>query len=291
MLSKTGSQKMRGDRLRTVGLALVIVLAAVAGACSKSADNADSAAPTAAAAPDEGGVPGVANRPGSFLAYEHEVSIRLPAAKISSHVAAVRDACMSERFGGCSVLSEEQGAGEAPFGSLKIRAAPQVIQPLVKLGSEGGEISQRSTHAEDLADAVNDNSLRQQRLQVQHQKLSEILERRDLKVEDMMSLSQQMAQLETELQGAEQEAAQQRRRIETNLLTLNFSSENVTVESSKIRLAVRGLGGIWDASIATLITIVGALLPFALFIGLIWGIVRIVIGWKRSRRSSPPPLE
>ena len=288
---------MRVDRLRAdVGtfraavLALAIVLAVIGGACSKSADDAAPAAAATATAPDEGGVPGVANRPGSFLAYEHEVSIRLPAAKISSHVAAVRDACMSERFGGCSVLSEEQGAGEAPFGSLKIRAAPQVVQPLVKLGSEGGEISQRSTHAEDLADAVNDNSLRRQRLQVQHQKLSEILERRDLKVEDMMSLSQQMAQLETELQATEQEAAQQRRRIETNLLTLSFSSENVTVESSKIRLAIRGLGGIWDVSIATLITIVGALLPFALFAGVVLVIVRIVLGWRRSRRPSPPPL-
>jgi len=247
----------------------------------------------AAAATDAAAVPGVANKPGSFLAYEHEVSIRLPATAIAAHVAAVRDACMSERFGECSVLSEEQGAGEWPSGSLKIRAIPQAIQPLVKLGSEGGEISQRSTHAEDLADAVKDNGLRRLRLQTQHQKLSEILERRDLKVEDMISLTQQLAELETELQGAEQEAAQQQRRIQTNLLTLNFSSESVTVESSQIRQAIRGLGGIWDSSIATLITVVGALLPFAVFAGLVWLLVRSLLRMRRSRQGSgpnPPPV-
>jgi hypothetical protein len=264
---------------------LVIAAMLLAIGCSKSAHDEKA---MAAAATDAAAVPGVANKPGSFLAYEHEVSIRLPATAIAAHVAAVRDACMSERFGECSVLSEEQGAGEWPSGSLKIRAIPQAIQPLVKLGSEGGEISQRSTHAEDLADAVKDNGLRRLRLQTQHQKLSEILERRDLKVEDMISLTQQLAELETELQGAEQEAAQQQRRIQTNLLTLNFSSESVTVESSQIRQAIRGLGGIWDSSIATLITVVGALLPFAVFAGLVWLLVRSLLRMRRSRQGSGP---
>ncbi len=263
------------------GLAAALLLAA--GACSKGADRDVAAAAAAAPAADANGVPGVANRPGSFLAYEHEVSIRLPAAAIAAHVAAARDACMSERFGECSVLGEEQGAGEFPSGSLKIRAVPQAVQPLVKIASDGGEISQRSTHAEDLADAVKDNGLRRQRLQTQHQKLSELLERRDIKVEDMIALTQQLAELETELQGAEQEAAQQQRRIQTNLLTLNFSSQSVTVESSQIRQAIRGLGGTWDASIAMLIMVVGALLPFAVLVALVWAAFSLFIRWRRSK--------
>lgn len=271
-------------RAMVAGMTLAAVL--LAAACSKSAPNS---ATDAASATDAGAVPGVANKPGGFLAYEHEVSIRLPAAAIAAHVAAVRDACMSERFGECSVLGEEQGAGESPSGSLKIRAVPQAIQPLVKIGSAGGEISQRSTHAEDLADAVKDNGLRRQRLQTQHQKLSEILERRDIKVEEMIALTQQLAELETELQGTEQEAAQQQRRIQTNLLTLNFNSENVTVESSQIRQAIRGLGGIWDTSIASLITVVGALLPFALFIGLVWWAVFALMRWRRRKNGPPAP--
>jgi hypothetical protein len=268
---------------RGLALSLVVALAIIGAACSKSGDRTA----VAATATDASGVPGVANRPGSFLAYEHEVSIRLPASAISAHVAAVRDACMSERFGDCSVLSEEQGAGESPSGNLKLRAAPQAIQPLVKIASEGGEISQRSTHAEDLADAVKDNGLRRLRLQAQHQKLGELLERRDLKVEDMIALTQQMAEIETELQAAEQEAAQQQRRIETNLLTLSFNSESVTAESSQIRQAIRGLGGTWDAGIAALISVVGALLPFAVFAGLIWWLVRVSLRWRRSRHGQP----
>lgn len=277
----SGIGQFKGDGIRrTLALmALSLTLAVLAAACSKEAADAGSSGSDAAA------VPGGVNRRGSLLAYEHEVSIRLPASKIAGSLAAAREACMSERFGICSVLTEELGAGESPSGSLKVRADPKVVPPLVKLAAEGGEIAQRSTRAEDLADAVRDNGLRQKRLQMQHQKLTEILARPDIKVEEMIPLTERLSELETGLQEAEQEEAQQRRRIETNLLTLNFHSTGITAESSEIRQSIRGLGKVWDSSTAALITLVGALLPFAAFLGLIWLTARAV---RRRNRTTRP---
>jgi hypothetical protein len=263
-----------GRAVMGLGLAAAILV----GACAKQGGEAS--APTA----DAAAVPGAVNRKGSFLAYEHEVSIRLPAARIAGNVAAVHEACMSERFGSCSVLSEEVGAGEYPSGSVQLRAEPKAIPALAKLAADGGEVGQRSTHAEDLADAVHNNGLSRQRLQLQHDKLIEVLARRDIKVEDIIVLNQKLADIETELQGAEQEAAQQQRRIETNLLTLHFNSSGISAESSRVREAFRGLGGIWDASLGNLITIVGALLPFVLFAALVWWIG----GWIHRRMSRKP---
>ena len=268
---------MSSARRLLLPVLLVLCVAAGVGACSKAADSAAEAA----AAP---AVAGQDNRGGSQLAYEHDVTIWSDGKSIATRLGKVRQACMSERFGACSVLGEEQSAGESPSGSLKLRALPTAIEPLVALAAEGAEIGERRTTAEDLADAVRDNGLRKRRLESQHEKLGEIMARRDIKVEDLIALSQQQAAIEAELQGVEQDGAQQQRRIRTNLLTLHFDAPGVTTESrSATREALGGLGGIWDSSLGVLITVVGALMPFLLFAGLVFVAIRWLL---RRRRNS-----
>ena len=264
----------------------LLALALVAAGCAKQGEAVSADAPTdaAAAPPGESGLTGTRNRNGSQLAYAHEVRVRLPAARIGPNLSATRDACMAQRFGDCTLLAEDLGAGEDPTGLLRMRAAPDAVAGLVGLASAQGEIAQRSTQAEDLADAVRENGMRRARLELQHRKLGEIMERRDLKAEDLFALTERMAELEAQLQMAEQEAAQQQRRIQTNLLTIHFQTTSITVESSRITESLRGVTSTWDASIASLITIVAALLPFALLAGLIAWLVR----WAR-RRSAPRP--
>lgn len=252
----------------------------LASACSRQ--GADSTSGAAAPKSESVALQGESNRAGNALAYAHEATIRMEGQAIAGRVAAVHKACMDGRFGACSVLAEEQGMGESPSGRLQMRATPAAIEPLVKMAADGAEIGQRSTQAEDLADAVRDNGLRQRRLASQHAKLSEFIERKDIKVEDLITLSQQLASLEAELQSVEQEAAQQRRRIETNLLTLHFEAVGVTRQSSEIRQAFRSLGSTWDSSIGVLITVVGALLPFAAFVAIVWWLVAAI---RRRRRK------
>ncbi|MCX7032982.1 MAG: DUF4349 domain-containing protein [Arenimonas sp.] len=244
-----------------------LLLVTVAG-CAKT-DGYSQADAAAEAAP--AGLTGQANAPGNFLAYSHEATVRLEAAAIAERVAAVRTACMEGRHGTCTVLGEEQSSGQWPGGKLQLRAEPKAIEPLVAMAAQGGELSQRATEAEDLADAVRDNGLRQQRLRIQHERLSEFLARRDIKAEDLIALSNQLAQIETELQASEQEAAQQQRRLSTNLLTLRFESSQVTAESSELGEALRDSLSVLDASVAVLVTVVVATLPFLL--------VLLAVGW------------
>lgn len=263
----------------------LLVLASLGGglsACSKSASEAAPSAEGFSVAPAAATVEGQDNRAGSQLAYEHEVTIWSGGKDIAARIGKVRAACMAERFGACNVLGEDQTAGDSPSGNLKLRAIPSAIEPLVALAAEGAEVGQRSTTAEDLADAVRDNGLRKARLESQHAKLAEIMARKDIKVEDLIALSQQQATIEAELQGVEQEAAQQQRRIRTNLLTLHFNAQGVTMtEASATREAFGRLGSIWDSSLGALIILVGALLPFALFAGAVFVIAR----WIARRRG------
>lgn len=231
----TPSPKVRSSRW--AALLLPIALVAALAACEKSADSpaADAAsaeatelaasvasgAADAAASPGglpqarladaargrvAGGVAGTANRLGSQLAYEHDVRIRVEGGKIAGNLSSARDACMAQTYGECTVLGEDLVAGEAPRGELRMRAAPAAVAGLVGLAGAGGEIAQRSTRAEDLADAVRDNTLRRERLQLQHRKLAEVLDRRDLQPPDIYAITERMAQLEAELNAAGQEA-------------------------------------------------------------------------------------
>lgn len=257
-----------------------LLLVTVAG-CAKT-DGYSQADAAAEAAP--AGLTGQANAPGNFLAYSHEATVRLEAAAIAERVAAVRTACMEGRHGTCTVLGEEQSSGQWPGGKLQLRAEPKAIEPLVAMAAQGGELSQRATEAEDLADAVRDNGLRQQRLRIQHERLSEFLARRDIKAEDLIALSNQLAQIETELQASEQEAAQQQRRLSTNLLTLRFESSQVTAESSELGEALRDSLSVLDASVAVLVTVVVATLPFLLVLLAVGWAVRALL--RRRRRAA-----
>src|SRR5688572_10205897 len=113
--------------MRAIRFPFAIALAATlfVGACAKQAGQAADAADAEMAVEKSaaaGQVAGQRNRTDTFLAYEHQVHLRLPGAQVAPRVAAVRDACMTERFGACVVLGEEQGAGEFPQGHLKLRA-------------------------------------------------------------------------------------------------------------------------------------------------------------------------
>ena len=299
---------MTTTRMKTLACALLLVLAA--GGCQKAADHAETvadyggAAPAAPPAPPpapemdarermamvggtaEAGIVGQENPEGSFLAYTHYATVRLGAEQISPRVSAVRDACMQKRFGECTVLNESQQAGEYPSGMLQLRAEPKAIQPLVGIAAEGGELASRSTSAEDLADAVRDNGLRRARLEKQHARLLEFLDRDDLTAESLVALTGQLAQIEAELQYAEQEAAQQERRINTNLLNLSFEAAGVTVESSAIRQSLRNAGNLLDGSVAALITLAIALLPFAIVGGIAWIALRAWLRRRRARRAA-----
>ena len=272
---------MRASPVRKFANRFVVLMLAsvvVGAGCQKAGQ---SAAEAPASAPDndqrsfiEPPAQGLRNRNGSQLAYEQEIQVRLEAGQIAGNLAATRDACMAQRFGACSLLGEEMGAGEQPRGSLVMRAAPEAVAGLTGVASQGGSVAQRSAHAEDLAEAVRDNGLRRSRLQLQHRKLREILQRNDLKPVDLFAITERLAQLEAELGAAEQEAAQQQRRINTNLLTIKFESTDITVASSRVGQALRGMTSVWDVTIATLITVVGALLPVGLLVGLLWWLVR-----------------
>lgn len=222
----------------------------------------------------------------AMLAYEHDVEIRLDAERIPQKVQALRAACEASKFGACLVLEVRQSGGRYAEGSLTVRAEPKAIEPLIAAAGEGGDMGDRRTHAEDLAVAVRDNAMLQDRLRKQHARLLEFQGRSDLKVADMIALSEQIAQVEAQLEVAEREGATHKRRIETQLLTLSFSPRASEEQRSEIVAAFRDSGDVMAASAGAVIRVVATLIPIAIALAFAIWLLRRLWRWRRRKKTA-----
>lgn len=198
--------------MKWFGAALLLGALALGGCAKKTAiDSADMAGDVA--------------KPGTSLAYEHTVSVSLAEDALAERMKAVREACTDERFGNCSLLRFEESSGRFPSGVVAVRVAPDGVEPLVALASKEGSIGSRLTHAEDLAVAVADATRQREQLDAQRSQLLEFQNRKDLTVTDMIALAHEIAQVESNLADLKQVSTNLQRRIETNLLTIQFSAK------------------------------------------------------------------
>lgn len=214
-------------------LLIAVLLLGALGSCKKAV-----MAPAPTAAED---VAGIASKSGGFLAYSHSVKFEVDPDSIGGRISALQSACKDERFGACSVLTVESTSGRHATGSIAMRVVPDAVEALVKLGADGSQAASRRTSAEDLADAVAAVTDSQDLLTRQRAKLLEFSERKDLAVTDLITLSENLAAVDSRLQSLAQDAAQQRRRIETNHLTIDFASNAGWEDESEISFAA-----IWE---------------------------------------------
>lgn len=224
---------------------------------------------------------GLRSPSGTSLAYEHRVAIELAAERIPERVAAAQASCLAQEFGDCAVLSVEQQSGEWPSASLTVRIAPEGVDPLLAVAGDGGELSSRSTRAEDLAQAVEDNAAKRARLAKMNVRLAAFAERKDLKLEDALTLSREMATLEVELEQLGREAAQQRRRIDTNLLAISFSPPGAYAASNELVDAIEESRETFLGGAALVVHAIAFLAPLLVFAGVVLAAIR---AWRRRRK-------
>ena len=168
-------------------------------------------------------VAGEAGKAGAKLAYEHHLRIELQEGQVAPRMAAVREACESARFGACNVLDIDQSEHS---GSLKVRVVPSGVEPLTGIASQNGKLAWRETKAEDLADAVNDNEQKRKQLEIYSTQVEQLAQRKDISTSDLIALAHERAQIQVERESLQNDAAQQQRRIDTNLLQMDFSDDS-----------------------------------------------------------------
>ncbi|MEO7012865.1 MAG: DUF4349 domain-containing protein [Dokdonella sp.] len=225
----------------------------------------------------------------SSLAYEHAVSLSVPRDVLEERMNAVREACADDRFGHCNLLRFEESSGNYPRGMIVVRIEPAGVEPLVGLASKDGQIGSRQTHAEDLAEVVADNARQTEQLEAQRDKLVEFQDRKDLAVGDMISLAHELASVESQLTELSRTSARLQQRIDTNLLTLDLSTQESASRWSSV-------GGAFSDFLDSLVDgtseVVGMIafgLPFLLVLfplALAWRWL-----WRRATRKSRASMQ
>jgi len=274
----------------------VLCAACILVACSKepeqnAAARADVALPQAVVAPRE-----ATSSPRKTLAYEHDVSIELPKELVPKKVQAVQTACAASTSFSCTLLdiSLNQDNGVAS-GRLVMRLAPEGVPEIIKVASESGKVSSRTTHAEDLAEPVADTERRLAELSTHRDRLMDLMRNKSITIDQLITVSRELSSVQSEIDSRNGVKANLARRIETELLTINFSMPETAAlaERTVIRDALRDFGSRFRDALADVIRAIAVLTPWLIvtmvgffLVRLVWrGIGRLLARPKVARPS------
>ena len=226
------------------------------------------------------------------LAYEHVVTVELAREVLAAHLQAVQDACNTRQDYGCTLLDVQSSMNnDVPYGSVRMRLAPGGVDALIVIAGKDGKVTGRNTHAEDLAEPVADTERELALLTTHRDRLQEFLKSKELKIEQLITVSKELASVQTQIDALGTRAANLRRRIDTELLTINFSvpfNEQAAAQSP-ILDALRSFGSEFKHAIAQVITFFAVVLPWLVVI--VPGVILLRLFWRRvslwlSRREA-----
>lgn len=245
-------------------LTLVLVCSLQLSACAKKFE-ADPAGNDEFRLPSAAGIE-TRQRKESSLAYEHQMEVELAGELIAARVESVRKACMEDAENGCTLLeiSDDERRG-VPYGNIKVRIAPNGVDTLTKLASDGGRITSRRTNAEDLAQPIADTERQLFLLNLHRERLTEFMRRKDMKVADLITVSRELATVQAQLDEFDAQRANLRRRIDTDLLTITWRPPVGVFESARtpIRDSFKSFGSNFSDAIAQVIDFFAYALPWA----------------------------
>ena len=268
---------------------VLLLAAAVAllGACAKKPESAvhgvgaAQSAPMAEVAMMSASAP--ARRAESSLAYEHMVSIELGKDLLPGRVREIQSACQNDTQSNCTLLDVSVSSNEEiPNGSLRMRLAPGGVDRLIELAAAGGKVASRSTHAEDLAEAVADTERQLALLTVHRDRLSEFMKDKSLKVEQLITVSRELAEVQTQLEQFSTTKANLRRRIDTELLTISLSLPHQAYAAAQTPVldALRDFGTTLREAFAMVIRFIATIVPWLIVI--VPGLVLVRWLWRRT---------
>ena len=209
-----------------------------------------------------------AERRTDTLAYEHTVSIETSKDLLPTRLREVEAACNTDSPSGCTILDVSLNSQQdLPHGSIRMRLAPTGLEPIIALASKDAKVTGRSTHAEDLAEPVADNERQLALLTLHRDRLTELM-RGKLNVDPLITVSKELATVQSQIDALSTAGANLQRRIDTDLLTINFSlpMQVYAADQSPVTDALRSFGSNFREAVGMVIRFLAVLLPWLVII-------------------------
>lgn len=296
----------RGRRLVGAALAGLLTLGALT-ACSGSRDDAggtDSAASAAAPASgemagqdttgkaydgDSAATSGTTNQARASVGQKlvRRANLQLKVDSLTTSAQRIR-AIAAQQSG--AVLSEELYAGESgrdTAGSITISVPASSLEATITLIEKVGEVQVRNTSSEDVTGTYVDTEARVKSMTASVARIRDLLAKAST-VNDLVALENELSQRQAELDGLTAQLANLKDSVSMSPISISLSTDDFEPVAAAGFLS--GLKSGWKAftsSLAVLVTVVGAVLPFAVTIGIV---LAPVIWWMRRRRTDQPPF-
>jgi len=215
------------------------------------------------------------------LAYEHRVAVELGKEAVSDRLSEIEAACRADVASHCAILeSSLRWSQSLPSASIRMRLARGGVNSLIDLASHDGKITGRSSQAEDLAQPVADTQRQLALLGVHRDRLTMIMKSRDLKIDQLITVSRELADVQSQIDALSSTHANLVRRIDTDLLTIDLTPPfgDYELQPTPVKEAVRHFGRDFREAVATVIYFVAWLIPWLVLI--LPGLVLLRMFWR-----------
>lgn len=231
-----------------------------------------------------------------YIAYRHSLGLTLPKGQVDPMMAAHTEACRAAGTSTCIVINSNVYSQDEDYasGNLSIRATPAWIETFmggVEADAEqsGGEVTQRSTSAEDLTRQIIDTGARLEAQKTLQTRLLNLLERRDGELGELLQIERELARVTGQIESIEAQLKTLRLRVSMSSLDINYQTKVPAFSGSRENPLGQAFGDFFynlSAAIAAVITAFAIGLPWIGLLGLfLWIWLKLI--WPRLRGRKP----
>ena len=186
------------------------------------------------------------------------------------------------------VVTEELYSGERgrdTSGTITISVPAASLDATIALIEKVGDVQFRNTSSEDVTATYVDTDARVKSMTASVQRIRDLLGKATT-VTDLVALENELSQRQAELDGLTAQLTTLKDQVSMSPITISLSTDDFEAVTAPGFWS--GLKSGWAAflsSVSVLVTVLGAVLPFAVALGLISA---PVIWWLRRRRAARP---
>ncbi|WP_050766564.1 DUF4349 domain-containing protein [Janibacter sp. HTCC2649] len=188
-----------------------------------------------------------------------------------------------------AVLSEELysgAAGSNTSGSITISVPSNSLDATITLLEKVGDLQFRNTSTEDVTATYVDTEARVKSMTASVARIRELLAKATT-VGDLVSLENELSARQADLDALTAQLTNLKDSVTMSPISISLSTDDFEepIASSGFLSGLKAGWSAFTASLAVLVTVIGAVLPFAVAIGLV---LAPVIWWMRRRRALRP---
>jgi len=237
-----------------------------------------------AAAPKERAAPQAKDRRATLATTRH-VDMEVAPEAVAPLFTATQAACEADTASACVVMASSLDTGDYAHANLTLRAAPAGIARLLAKLRAGSGLVGESASSEDLAAPIVDTERQIAMAREYRDSLLALRARASNDIKALMSVNEELARVQSQLESATGERAHLQQRIDTETLTVAIASTGAreTHPWRSISQALREFGAHLADAAGGAITFVAYAIPWVVvLLPLAWGLRWL---WRRRRQQ------